>query len=84
MVGLFFTGWAKKQSHYVRPLRSTAHLFKMPEPICVFVCTPQRRFVLNTSANSKLVGIYNTKWRHAAKVSNPAFDDYYGNFSIKG
>jgi len=42
------TGWSKK----VKPLRLKAHIFKMPEPVCMIFGTFQQCFVLNTSVTS--------------------------------
>ena len=62
----------------VRPLRFTAHIFKLPESVCMIFGTFQRQFILNTlfTVDNQ---IYNTKWRNM----NFVFDDYYGKFSIK-
>jgi len=63
----------------------TAHVFKMPEPICMAVDKLQRRFVLDTSVNSKFIKFTTQKWHHLTKVSNSDFDlrDCYGTFSIR-
>ena len=60
----------------------TAHVFKMPEPICMAVDKLQRRFVLDTSVNSKFIKFTT---QIMTKVSNSDFDlrDCYGTFSIR-
>jgi len=57
----------------------------MPEPICMAVDKLQRRFVLNTSVNSKFIKFTTQKWHHLTKVSNSDFAlrDCYGTFSIR-
>jgi len=54
---------SKKWGHRVL----LVHIFKTPEPICMFVGTLQRRFVLNRSLWSVLHKfIVADKWRHLA------------------
>jgi len=62
----------------VRPLRLTAHVFKMSERIGIISGTLQRHFVLDTSVNSNLINVLHKMAPHGEfSVSDFDFDYYY-------